>query len=200
MKKLTFILVILLLLSIHSKGQFSFQVNAGVSVVDRVWVKLPKNIPMDYFEKLKPRLSYLSGLSVQLDLENIYFKSGLIYHNRGSIDIIRYLTPVQNGTNQFVEEKQPLHLHYLGVPFLIGKRIVNKLSVEVGPEINYLIAKDNYPDFDLGLQAGLVYDLFKKLDAKINYYHGLSNTLSLIIDGPPSLQNRMVALSVGYKL
>ena len=195
MKKNIIIFVLLLLISYQGWSQFSYQVQAGVSLVDMATVNRPETDPGIIFnddDKLA-RVSYLVGLNAQYDLKSFYVKSGLIYSRRGMI--------------QEILEKDVINLHYLGIPLLVGKKIFNNFSIEAGPEINHLIYykyDDAFADWDFGLQAGVVYQLFEKISAKVHYYHGFSNTSELIknevIADGMKLQNRMIAMSVGYQL
>ncbi|MFW5761101.1 MAG: porin family protein [Cyclobacteriaceae bacterium] len=193
MKKV--ILVLLLLMSYQAWSQLSYQIQAGVSLVDMATVNRPEIDGMIFNDEDKlSRVSYLIGVNTQLDMKFLYLKSGLIYSRRGM--------------TQEIIQKDVIQLDYLGIPLLLGKRIFKNFSLEAGPEINYLIHykyDDNFEDWDFGLQAGVVYQLFEKINAKAHYYHGLSNTSQFIKNGSIApkgmkLQNRMIALSVGYTL
>lgn len=104
-----------------------------------------------------------------------------------------------NDTNDFVS------LSYINMP-LMGKYYVTKgLSLEVGPQIGYLIGadfegddiKDNFKKLDFGANVGLGYKLENGLNFGVRYNLGLSNINNT--DGSSNkYKNGVLQASVGY--
>jgi hypothetical protein len=96
-------------------------------------------------------------------------------------------------------------LSYLNIP-LMGKYYVTKgLSVEVGPQIGFLLAaknekidvKDSFNTFDFGINFGLGYKLDNGLNFGARYNLGLTDINNL--EGSSSKnKNGVFQVSVGY--
>ncbi|MGK7395020.1 MAG: porin family protein [Candidatus Cyclobacteriaceae bacterium M3_2C_046] len=96
-------------------------------------------------------------------------------------------------------------LNYVNIPVLGRFYLVQGLSIDVGPQIGFLVSavkgeediKDKYKTFDLGVNFGLGLDLPFGLTAGARYYLGLGN----INDENPedfSITNSVFMISLGY--
>lgn len=116
-------------------------------------------------------------------------------------------------SNKGVHAVTNINLHYVVLPLLVRYSLADKLIAEAGPELGYLVAaKSKYGNvgniwnnkIDLGLDMGLQYNIFSSMTLGLRFNAGIS---SVIEDTPPSAQgekiryqNRVLQLSVGYKL
>lgn len=96
-------------------------------------------------------------------------------------------------------------LNYLNVP-LMGKYYVAKgFSLEVGPQIGFLLSakdesvnvKDNFKTLDFGVNVGLGYKLNNGLNFGARYNMGLSN-INDIQGSSDKFRHGVVQVSVGY--
>jgi opacity protein-like surface antigen len=113
--------------------------------------------------------------------------------------------------------KQNTTLGYLNVPVMAKYYIVDKLSIEAGPQAGFLLSakskweendhgtlesgkddiKDSLKTLSLGLNVGAGYDFTENLSAGLRYNYGLSNISDSKDDG--KIHNNVVLLSIGYK-
>ena len=151
-------------------GALSNQANEGVL------------LPFDRF--LKP--TYLGGLFVTVPLsENFSLQPEVLYVNKGF-----QTTSTGPTTPRY-------NLHYLSVPIMLRHHVVDRLTVELGPEISYLMDATTNPNFsnfgnsfsgsppftellltsyknlDLALNVGVGYQLLDKWTLNLRYNMGL---------------------------
>ncbi|WP_372757110.1 porin family protein [Mariniflexile sp.] len=103
------------------------------------------------------------------------------------------------GTTFNTKYKEDVKLAYLQLPVMAKYQIVNKLNLEIGPQIGYLLSgksdydvtmnfdgesitdsgsediKDQVKSLDFGLNFGLGYELSNKMIIQGRYHLGLSN-------------------------
>lgn len=208
MKSKFFLLLIYLLILIRpTQAQINVGLKAGINYVNNELV----NPPPDYVTPNSYRFGYHFGLFTNIKLADRFsLNPELAFSNKGS----RYdLDPTIRIAN--------IHLNYLNLPILIEYELLDKLSVEIGPELGYLLSAkaktktdtqdikniwDN--DIDIGLSAGLKYQLLDKWIIGIRYSHGFSSVMKNITfydeNGNPlddnKMQNRAFQLSVGYRI
>lgn len=117
------------------------------------------------------RLSYHIGISASHPIaKKVYVSADLLYSDKGFSD------------------GNKIHLSYISLPVLVGYAIVPKLSIQAGLGLNYLVSSfiasngdrkktsDIWGNkFDLGLHAGLCYNLNTSIKLMLRYEHGLSN-------------------------
>ncbi len=156
----------------------------------------------------EPKLSYMAGGFASLPFnEKIGMQVELLYTNKGNkASTIEYKT----------------NLHYINLPVLLQYKITDKLKVEAGPEIGYLLGAysrdlsrqtsfefNTIKDFDVGINAGVSYDLSEKLLLGLRYNLGVYDISKDITANDPegnpyifrtNAQNRGLQLSVGLKL
>ncbi|KAB1068350.1 PorT family protein [Tamlana haliotis] len=96
-------------------------------------------------------------------------------------------------------------LNYINLPLMGKYYITNRLSLEAGPQIGFLVSakhedldvKDAYNTVDFGLSAGLGYKLNNGLNFGVRYNYGLTDINN--IEGLSSKNNiGALQLSIGY--
>ncbi|WP_375448375.1 porin family protein [uncultured Fibrella sp.] len=102
------------------------------------------------------------------------------------------------------------YAHYLNGVLLANYLIGERIAVEVGPEIGYLLGGnsrviDLSNRVDVGVDVGLRYSLSKYVDLGLRYSFGLSQVASYqsitstgVTQGETALRNRVAMLSLGY--
>jgi hypothetical protein len=98
----------------------------------------------------------------------------------------------------------------LMLPVLFCYQLVPKLSIEVGPAVNYIFTKTITSDitrivlyaanWNISATGGLLYQLNKRWSTDLRYEYGLSNVLKNEPRGNKQIQNRSLQLSVQYHL
>lgn len=109
---------------------------------------------------------------------------------------------------------------YLTVPVIAGIRLGNVASLQVGPEINFLLGgslntsgspdrlENFHPDTDFGILGGLVFHLGNKWEIGLRYEYGLTDirNVTLVDENGQSVgqipggNNRNLQLSIGLIL
>ncbi|RZT00147.1 porin family protein [Aquimarina brevivitae] len=107
-----------------------------------------------------------------------------------------------------VQDTYKIELEYMSFPLLAKYYLYEKLSVEAGPQFNFL-AKDRIKSldrdipgdddteassFDFGVNIGFAYDITNHLFAQVRYNHGISTVIE-----DPDVRNNVFQLSLGYK-
>ncbi len=114
-------------------------------------------------------------------------------------------------------------LSYLNIPLMAKYFVAEKFSLELGPQIGFLMSadqdsdstvtgpgindseststdiKDDMKSIDFGLNFGAGYDFTENLSAGLRYNLGLSNTADYENMGSYKAKNSVLSLSVGYK-
>ncbi|MDQ6472243.1 porin family protein [Flavobacterium sp. LHD-80] len=113
--------------------------------------------------------------------------------------------------------KENIHASYLNIPVMARYYVVNKLSIEAGPQIGFLLSakdkweslengekytgkeniKDSFKSVDFGLNIGAGYDFTENVSAGIRYNFGLSNISDFEDAG--KIHNNVISLNLGYK-
>jgi len=110
--------------------------------------------------------------------------------------------------------------NYLSIPVLLKYKIIDKISLDLGPEIAFLLyskdvitkvdregfyAKGDVPDegsgdffLDYGAMAGVIYYFTDDASIQLNYFHGLSNLHRKNPIGDSTENNSVFQLSIGY--
>lgn len=105
------------------------------------------------------------------------------------------------------ENVAKVKVDYLSIPVLAKYYFVDQLSLEVGPQIGFLIEDkvsfndDSIADqeadaasFDFGLNAGLAYDFAFGAFAQFRYNYGVTTVVE-----NPDIKNSVFQFSLGYK-
>lgn len=125
------------------------------------------------------------------------------------------------GGNSYSEESK-LNFTYLNVPIMGKFYVADKFSLELGPQIGFLMSaksdysattviggvtttesenvdvKDEVKSIDFGMNFGAGFDFTENLSAGVRYNLGLSNIND--VEGDNSdIKNSVISLSLGYK-
>ncbi len=208
MKKFT--LPLLCLLPLFSIAQLSIGLRAGVNVSN-----IHINEPSDFNEEIDGNYHYRTGVDLGINAtwqtsEHFRVQSGLIYSRKGtSIDI----SPDSN------EPNNKFDLHYLAIPLVAQYKILGPLWLSGGMEARYLLSAigkypmdevtitDIWTRADLGLNAGITWQVAANLQLNIEYQYGLVNVGKKTtytdsngdpLSKQPKTTNRSIALTLGY--
>ncbi|WP_237274668.1 porin family protein [Tenacibaculum ovolyticum] len=96
-------------------------------------------------------------------------------------------------------------LNYLSLPLIAKYYATERFSLEVGPQIGYLLSaekestdiKSNFKDVDFGVNMGIGYKLDSGLNFGARYNLGLSN-INNIDNATDKIKSGVLQLSVGY--
>ncbi|MEN2414852.1 porin family protein [Flavobacterium mesophilum] len=100
-----------------------------------------------------------------------------------------------------------LKLSYLNLPIMAKYYVIDKLSLEAGPQIGFLLSaknededvKDSFKSVDFGLNFGAGYDFTEHFFAGVRYNVGLSNIADVPDEADFKTTNGVFSVSVGYK-
>ena len=174
-------LILLFLFNLMAYTGLLAQVSGGLKVGGALSNQANEGVLLPFDRFLKP--TYLGGLFVTVPLfDNFSLQPEVLYVNKGFQSISTGpTTPHYN-------------LHYLSVPIMLRYHVVDRLTVELGPEISYLmdattnrnfinsfsglpsIAErllSSYKDLDLALNVGVGYLLSDKWALNLRYNMGL---------------------------
>lgn len=156
------------------------------------------NINGDYTEDLKTRPSFhIGALAEILVLDQLYFQPELLYSAQGAKGDIVDAT---------------YKLDYIQVPIMAKYFLIDDLSMELGPQLSFLVnsdfefdgdasvsidSKDLYKKMDFGLNFGLSYKL-NKIFFSGRYNLGLTQILEGDLGDEVIQHNRGFQFSVGY--
>lgn len=113
--------------------------------------------------------------------------------------------------------KETINMGYLNVPVMAKYYVIDKLSIEAGPQIGFLLSakdkweetylgekysgkesiKDSFKTVDFSLNVGAGYDFTENVSAGIRYNFGVSNISDFEDNG--KIHNNVISLFVGYK-
>nr|WKN38957.1 porin family protein [Tunicatimonas sp. TK19036] len=214
MKKFTFIFLLNLIVSSALLAQVSVGIKAGGALANQVYkgIGLTSNGNSDNLKD-----AHLGGLFVSAPLsERFTLQPEVLYSNKG----------FQAG--RYVPTR--FHLHYVSLSVMLQAQLLDKLTVELGPEVGYLIDANasnlpisvsgspstydqmlySYKDLDLALNIGVGYSLFDRWNLNLRYNMGIADvledfTISVAGQDEPvlisgSTYNRSLQLSVGLRL
>lgn len=204
MKNLITIFTIFLMFSTTIFSQISFGLKSGVNYSNIDFNSGIETIDQVAKETTKPKLGYHIGAFLQIPFsEKLAFKPEFLFSTQGQ---------------KVNFESNALQLNYLKVPLLIEYRFIEKLGIQFGPTIGYLLAakskvdgnsfdaKDFYNNsLDVGISGGLFWQLTNHLRLNATYYHGLNSiskdlvftdAMGLPIAEPAQYQNRVLQIGV----
>lgn len=119
--------------------------------------------------------------------------------------------------------KQELNSSYLNIPIMAKYYVVDKLILEAGPQIGFLLtakgkfetrdgadflsgngsAKDIYQKVNVGFNIGAGYDFTENISAGIRYHSGMANEIryytGILDQRQIRLRNDVISISIGYK-
>ena len=201
MKKLN-LSIALLLFSAIAFAQASFGLKAGGMVATQVDNTLNHNLGIAKF-------SYLGGAFYSFPIyEQFGLQVELLYANKG-------LQGAGGGLIVLVRED----LHYLNLPVMLQYKLKERLTLELGPEVGYLVGQKQtfnfgtqppspfMKSFDMAINLGVGYEPINRVLLNLRYNFGIYD-----IDRPfhevfPGTRpqedwhtaNRTLQLTVGYR-
>ncbi|MEQ9443746.1 MAG: porin family protein [Cyclobacteriaceae bacterium] len=214
MKKFTFILLLNLGICSCLMAQVSVGLKAGGALANHVY----KGIGLTSGgngDNLK--LTYLGGLFVSVPIsEKFIIQPEILYSDKGYRAGWTSLSGASTTYNRH-------NFHYISVPIMLQYRLLDKLTVELGPEIGYLLSASQniehmgsspsdfpYKDLDIALNIGVGYSLSDRWNLNLRYNMGISDvsedfTISVIGRDEPvlisnSTYNCSLQFSVGFRL
>lgn len=199
MKKIILAAIAVMTVGFASAQDVRFGVKAGVNL---------SNFAGD-IDNTSSRVGFQAGGFAEFKISNKFFiQPELLYSNEGS--------KIKESESDYLY-KTKLNLSYLNIPVLAKYYIIDKLNIEAGPQIGFLLAakskwdetydgekysgkddvKDAFKSVNFSLNVGAGYDFTDNISAGVRYNFGLSN----ISDNDENLKihNNVISLSVGYK-
>ena len=205
MKRFFLITFICTLLSASAFAQASFGLKAGGMLSTRVTNSLDHNLEI-------AKLSYVAGAFYSFPIyEQFGLQVELLYANK-AIEIERRRAIAI----QLLRED----LHYINLPVMLQYKLKERLTLELGPEIGYLISQKRVisnvstqrpspfiKDFDLAVNLGMGYEPINRVLLNLRYNFGIYDIDRPFHEVVPSATpeedrhraNRTLQLTVGYR-
>jgi hypothetical protein len=150
-------------------------------------------------------VSSLGGNDSQLGSAKFGFHAGFYFAARIS-DRIAFqpeLVFSQQGfqVNSAFTDAFAVNYNYLNLPLIAKIYVADGTSVQLGPQLGYLLNSDElYPvkKLDVALALGLGYEMESGLNFGLRYNLGLINTVANAPNLTPSSTNRVFQVSIGY--
>ncbi len=186
MKKLIFFTAMLILpISLVRAQNISFGAKGGLNLST---LKPDLNDPAT-------RTSFHVGGMAEISLTEMFsIQPELLYSAQGATD--------ESDNDEVVK------LDYISIPIMAKYYVVNKLSIEGGPQIGILLKaeaeddgetfdlKDNTKSTDIGFAFGLGYKLPNGLNFGARYFFG--SDINNVDEDTDKIKNRVIQLSFGY--
>ena len=183
----------LLLLSCVVTAQYRVGVKAGVNLAD---VVMTNYIDPDAESDLQSKLGMHAGIFASSRMDKWKVVAEVLYSNKG------------------VNANSIVNLHYVGAVCMAQYYVRPKLLVELGGEIDYLLAAKSEGEdvrntwnnkLDLGIDVGMQYEFSEAFAAGARYFAGFSSVIDTQ-DGsgsqtePIKYQNRVLQISLYYSV
>lgn len=191
MKKILFLIVVLFAFSsVYSQG-IIFGVKAGVNLADLKFSVTEMNDDSDMRTAF-----HVGGVADVSITDEFSIQPELLYNSVGAKWNVQ-------GSNDLITD-------YLSIPFLAKYYVVEGFSLQVGPQVGFLLSakvkgddadedvKDDLESIDFGLGFGAAYKLDAGLFFDARYVLGLSNTWTTDIIGDETAKNNVFQFSIGY--
>ena len=155
---------------------------------------------------LKAGLNIANVLGGDVDRNNLFdFHAGAFAEFKVSEKFSLQPEIVYSRQGTEVENIATIKLDYINVPLLAKYYISEKVSVEAGPQMSFLVddkvvfSEDltfdtDAASFDFGLNAGLAYQISSKFSIQTRYYYGITT-----VSENPDIKNSVFQVSLGYK-
>ncbi len=192
MKKNLFLLVVVFTFSsVYSQG-IIFGVKAGVNFAD---LKFSVS-EMDDYADMRTAF-HVGGIADVSISDKFSIQTELLYSSVGA------KWSDDDYENDLITD-------YLTIPFLAKYYVAEGFSLQVGPQVGFLISakvkgddedddiKDDLESIDFGLGFGAAYKLESGLFFDARYVLGLSNTWTTDIIGDETAKNNVIQVSIGY--
>ncbi|MFP4090877.1 MAG: porin family protein [Cyclobacteriaceae bacterium] len=193
----------LLLFSATAFAQVSFGIKAGGMLATRVTNTIDHNLEI-------AKLSYVGGAFYSFPIhEQFGLQVELLYANK-AIEVER------RRAFQLLSED----LHYLNLPVMLQYKLKERLSLELGPEVGYLIGQKQIAttgtqppspfmkNLDMAINLGVGYEPVNRVLLNLRYNFGIFDITKPFHEVVPGATpeedrhraNRTLQLTVGYRL
>lgn len=185
MKKLLFTVVTVLCFMSTQAQEVRFGAKAGLNLA---------NVTGEQNTKIKAGL--LAGVLAEIKFsDQLALQPEIVYSSQGA---------------KSDNSDSTLRLNYLNIPLMAKFYPMERLSLQAGPQIGFLMGakaktpfsttdvKDNYKSVDFSLNLGLGYDFTENIFADARYNIGLSN-FNDVKTNTEKYRNSVIQFSVGYK-
>jgi len=184
MKKITFITIIFLGLSINLQAQFvKFGIKGGVNIANQNGDNITIN-STNY--KTSEITNYHVGLVAEMKIVNSFaIQPELLYTTQGA----NYKNAVEDFENR---------LGYVSIPVMAKIKLSKVISLELGPQASFLLSEKNDFDtedtktFDFAANGGLGFSITKSLFVQARYVLGLTD-----VSKDAEVKNSVVQISAG---
>jgi hypothetical protein len=191
MRKITFILVLLLIANVSVLAQLNAGIKGGLNISDMQVFASDNSVKNNAFLS---RPSYHIGTYVNSSFsEHLGVQVEVLFSNKG----FKYETDSLGTLNA--------SLNYLNFPVLFYYRPAKLVEIEFGPEFGYLISgEDLVKSFDMGIDVGLRFRLSPKFNAGIRYSQGFKFEMKkgdyISSEGSAKYSNSTFQVSLGFNL
>jgi hypothetical protein len=187
----------------RSFSQISYGIKGGFNFATVTDSRISNNYSVGTF--------YHAGVFLMLPAGNkISIKAEILFSGKGA----SFPSSATNGAGT-------LQLKYLSTPVMVSYNFHRKLSLELGPELNYLISAKEHTGnssvdvssiwdnkFDVCIDAGISYKLNSRLSTSLRYSYGLSGIIRAMVNRTsaynPSYENyyknRVLQITFAYVL
>lgn len=207
MKRIIFCLIAVITFGFVNAQDLKYGVKGGLNVSSFSG----DNDGMD----LKSRVGFNIGGFVEVKLsEKFAIQPEVLYSQQGT----KFkLSGILFSNDEPFKAETKFNLSYINVPVMFKYYAIEKLFIEAGPQIGFLISaksktkvtgfdqteeldtKDMYNTIDFGLNFGAGYDFTQNISLGARYNLGLANIAKTEAGDDGKLHNGVFSLSVGYK-
>ncbi|NOX45391.1 MAG: PorT family protein [Chlorobi bacterium] len=191
MKKITFILFLLLTSGFSVMAQLNAGIKGGLNLSDMQVFASDNSIKNEAFLS---RPSYHIGTYVNSSFsEHFGVQVEVLFSNKG----FKYETDSLGTVDA--------SLNYLNFPIMFYYRPGKLVEIEFGPEFGYLISgEDLVKSFDMGIDVGLRFQLSPKFNAGLRYSQGFKFDMKKgdysSKEGSAKYSNSTLQVSLGFNL
>lgn len=204
MKKIILTAIAILAFGLTNAQKAQFGIKGGLNVANQ-------NYSVDGFPSPSSIIGFHIGGFVDIKFSDKFsIQPELLYSTQGS----KFnLTVNNNGTDYNTDNV--FKLQYVNIPVMFKYYVVEKFSLEAGPQIGFLTsskmettvlgqtvsqnAKDFFESVDFGLNLGAGYEFTKKISAGVRYNFGLANVAKTDSGSNDKVTNGVFLVSLGYK-
>lgn len=117
----------------------------------------------------------------------------------------------QGEKNEFSGVTVNSNLNYINIPVMAKFFVAEGFNIQAGPQLGFLLSadvsgngqsvsiKDQFKTVDFGVNFGLGYDIGENMMVDLRYNLGLGGLAKDLPSGAKDSNNRVIALSFGYK-
>ncbi|KIA99659.1 hypothetical protein OA88_19535 [Flavobacterium sp. JRM] len=201
MKKITLSIIAVLAFGFSNAQEVRFGVKGGINL---------STLTGDIYDA-SSKVGFQVGGFAEIKLSDKFFvQPELLYSTQGAKSKV--------SAYDFSSESN-FKFGYLNVPVMAKYYVMDKFSLEAGPQIGFLVSakndysysvlgynesgkedvKDQFKSIDFGVNFGAGYDFTENISAGVRYNLGLSNITDFGDGDNAKFKNSVFSLSVGYK-